>query len=283
MSARRELHTGTEYLLGWVEDGVAVLSFNRPDRRNALHESMYFGFGEALPVIAEDPSIGCLVITGEGRAFCAGGDVKGFAEAGRSAGPDGAGAPAAGAGPRVDNLRRRQNMVTLALQQLGKITIAAIPGAAAGAGLSIALACDLRVASDDAVITTAFARIGASGDFGGSWTLTQLVGAARAKELYLLSDRLSADEAHRLGIVNRVFPADSFESSWRELAGRLAHGPVIAQRFIKENINRAANGASLAECLDAEAAAMVSSMSSADHREASIAFVEKRPPVFRGV
>lgn len=283
MSDRRELHTGTEYLLGWVEDGVAVLSFNRPERRNALHESMYFGFGEALPVIAEDPTIGCLVVTGEGRAFCAGGDVKGFAEAGKAVNAGGSPSAGASAGARIDNLRRRQNMVTLALQQLGKVTIAAIPGAAAGAGLSIALACDLRVASDDAVITTAFAKIGASGDFGGSWNLTQLVGAAKAKELYLLSDRLGADDALRLGILNRVYPAAEFESSWRALASQLAHGPVIAQRFIKENINRAANGASLAECLDAEAPAMLASMSSADHREASVAFVEKRPPVFRGV
>ncbi len=278
---RRELETGTEHLLGWVEDGVAVLSFNRPDRRNALHESMYFGFGTALPVIAEDPTIGCLVVTGEGGAFCAGGDVKGFAEAGRAV--SSGDAPKVDLGSRVENLRRRQNMVTLALQQLGKVTIAAIPGAAAGAGLSIALACDLRVASDDAVITTAFAKIGASGDFGGSWNLTQLVGASRAKELYLLSDRLTADEALRLGVLNRVFPKATFEDDWRALASRLAQGPLIAQRYIKENINRAANGGSLYECLDAEATAMVTSMSSADHREAAIAFVEKRPPVFRGV
>jgi 2-(1,2-epoxy-1,2-dihydrophenyl)acetyl-CoA isomerase len=278
-SDRRPLHTGTEFLLGHVENGVAVLSFNQPDRRNALRDEMYWGFGEALPAIAADPTIGCVVVTGENGAFCAGGDVKGFAAAGR------AGAPA-GERPsfeaRVDDLRRRQNMVSLALARMGKVTIAAIPGAAAGAGLSIALACDLRVASDNAIITTAFAKIGASGDFGGSWTLTQLVGAAKAKELYLLSDRLSAEDALRLGVVNRVFPQSSFEQDWRALAEQIASGPVMAQRYIKENINRAADGASFATALDAEAVAMLTSMSSQDHREASIAFVEKRPPVFTG-
>jgi 2-(1,2-epoxy-1,2-dihydrophenyl)acetyl-CoA isomerase len=279
MTNRQPLDTGSDYLLGWVEDGVAVLSFNQPDRRNALREEMYDGFGVALPAIAADSSIGCVVVTGEGGAFCAGGDVKGFAAAGRSGKPIGSGASFE---TRVDDLRRRQNMVSLALATMGKITIAAIPGAAAGAGLSIALACDLRVASDNAIITTAFAKIGASGDFGGSWNLTQLVGAAKAKELYLLSDRLDAHEAHRLGIVNRVFPQESFASDWMAMARQLASGPTLAQRYIKENINRAASGVSFGQALDAEASAMLTTMASHDHKEASIAFVEKRPPSFTG-
>jgi 2-(1,2-epoxy-1,2-dihydrophenyl)acetyl-CoA isomerase len=197
---REALETGTEDLLGWVEDGVAVLSFNRPDARNALSQAMYGGFATALPQVIERSDIGCLVLTGEGGAFCAGGDVKGFAA--RNASSEGSGAPgAAGGAPgveaAVDDLRRRQREVSLAIHHLPKTTIAAIPGAAAGAGLSIALSCDLRVASSKAIITTAFSKIGASGDFGGSWFLTQLVGPSRAKQLYLLSDRLSADEAER--------------------------------------------------------------------------------------
>ncbi len=278
MSEREPLHTGTDDLLGWVTDGVAVLSFNRPSARNALSQPMYGGFAAALPVIAERDDIGCLVVTGEGGAFCAGGDVKGFAA--RNAG--GASAAPRSREAAVDDLRLRQREVSLAIHRLPKVTIAAIPGAAAGAGLSIALSCDLRVAADSAVITTAFSKIGASGDFGGSWFLTQLVGASRAKQLYLLSDRLTAAEAERLGVVNMVMPAASFADDWMALARRVASGPTLAHRYIKENIDRAAAGADLASCLDAEAPAMMTTMSSADHREAAAAFVEKRDAVFTG-
>lgn len=278
-AATRPLHTGTEFLLGSVQDGVAVLSFNRPDRRNALHDEMYAGFAVALPAIALDPSIGCLVVTGEGGAFCAGGDVKGFA-AGHQAQAEGSAARPSQAAS-IDNLRRLQAEVSLALHRLPKLTIAALPGAAAGAGLSIALACDLRVAAERAVITTAFAKIGASGDFGGSYFLTQLVGPAKAKELYVLSERLTAREAEALGIVNRVFADDEFDDAWRSYAQRIAAGPTLAMRAIKENINRALV-ADLATCLDAEATNMVATMSTADHREAVDAFVNKRDARFSG-
>lgn len=278
MSDRRVLETGTDYLLGWVEDGVAVLSFNRPASRNALHGDMYTGFANALPEIAEDSSIGCLVVTGEGGAFCAGGDVKGFAE-GHARDASGGARPSPSAG--IDNLRRRQAEVSLAIHRLPKITVAALPGAAAGAGLSIALACDFRVAAERAVIVTAFANIGASGDFGGSWFLTQLVGPSKAKELYLFSERLTAKDAAAIGIVNRVFPDAEFDVEWKAYAQRIASGPVLAQRAIKENINRALV-ADLATCLDAEAVNMVATMSSADHRAAVAAFLEKRQAVFTG-
>ena len=279
MSDRRSIDTGTDYLLSWVEDGVAVLSFNRPERRNALHADMYRGFAMALPVIAEDPGVGVLVITGEGGAFCAGGDVKGFSEGHAKAAS--ADRPAPSAAASIDNLRARQAEVSLAIHRLPKVTIAAIPGAAAGAGLSIALACDLRVVSSKAVITTAFAKIGASGDFGGSWFLTQLVGSAKAKELYLLSDRLTAADAERLGIANRVIDDASFPTGWMDFARRIASGPTLANRAIKENINRALV-ADLATCLDAEAVNMVATMSTADHREATAAFMEKRDAKFSG-
>ena len=278
MTEREPLPTGTDDLLGWVTDGVAVLSFNRPSARNALSQSMYGGFAAALPVIAARDDIGCLVVTGEGGAFCAGGDVKGFAARNADSGRT---APASREGA-IDDLRLRQREVSLTIHRLPKVTIAAIPGAAAGAGLSIALSCDLRVASDKAIITTAFSKIGASGDFGGSWFLTQLVGASRAKQLYLLSDRLTAAEAERLGVVNMVMPDAEFNEGWMALARRVAAGPTLAHRYIKENIDRAVAGADLATCLDAEAPAMVTTMSSADHREAAKAFVEKRPAAFTG-
>ncbi len=277
--ATRALVTGTDYLLGYVEDRTAVLSFNRPERRNALHEEIYDGFARALPVVASDPTIGCLVVTGEGGAFCAGGDVKGFAAAHREQAAGTAARPSPER--RIDELRVLQQKVSLALHRLPKITIAALPGAAAGAGLSIALACDLRVATESAVLATAFAKIGASGDFGGSYFLTQLVGPAKAKELYLLSDRISAQDALALGIVNRVFPDAHFDEGWRAFAARVAGGAPLANRAIKENINRALVS-DLAACLDAEAANMVATMSTEDHREASAAFVEERAAVFVG-
>ena len=170
--------------------------------------------------------------------------------------------------------------MSAALHDFPKVTVAAIDGAAAGAGLSIALACDLRVASPRALITTAFAKVGFSGDFGGSWFLTQLVGSAKARELYLTADRIDATEAERLGIVNQVLEGD-FDAAAVEYARRFADGPLVAQRYIKENLNRAV-GADLLTCLDAEAAAMTRCRSTDDHKEAVAAFVEKRTPTFNG-
>lgn len=280
MSDRRPLETGTDDLLGWVENGVAYLSFNRPANRNALSPAMYDGFAMALPVVAQDPSIGCMVVTGEGGAFCAGGDVKGFAEGHKRDGQaDNSSRPSAAAA--VDNLRRLHVLTTLAIHRMPKITIAAVPGAAAGAGLSFALACDMRVATEKAVFITAFGNIGASGDFGGSYFLTQLVGPSKAKELYVLSERLTARQAEQLGIVNRVFADEDFDELSRSLAERVAAGAPLAQRAMKENINRALT-ADLAACLDAEAANMVATMSTEDHRSAVAAFVAKTTPVFVG-
>ena len=162
-----------------------------------------------------------------------------------------------------------------------KPTIAALPGAAAGAGLSLALACDLRVASEKAILVTAFAKVGFSGDYGGTFFMTQLLGSAKARELYYLSDRIDAREAERLGLVNRVFDEASFEKDTMELARRLAAGPGVAFRYMKENLNRAAAG-ELNECLDLEATHHVHTGLTADHRNAARAFVEKRNPVFEG-
>ncbi len=279
MSDRRPLETGTEDLLGWVENGVAFLSFNRPASRNALSNAMYDGFAMALPVVAQDPTIGCLVLTGEGGAFCAGGDVKGFAEGHKRAANEAASKPSTEAA--VDGLRRLHVQTTLAVHRLPKITIAALPGAAAGAGLSFALSCDMRVATERAILITAFGNIGASGDFGGSYFLTQLVGPSKAKELYVLSERLTARAAETLGIVNRVFADADYAAESRAFAERVAAGAPLAQRAMKENINRALTS-DLATCLDGEAANMVATMSTLDHRTAVAAFVEKTPPRFVG-
>jgi 2-(1,2-epoxy-1,2-dihydrophenyl)acetyl-CoA isomerase len=178
-------------------------------------------------------------------------------------------------------VRRDQRTVSLALHRFPKPVVAALPGAAAGAGLSIALAADIRLAAERAILVTAFSTVGASGDFGGSWFLTQLVGPAKAKELYFTSPRLSAQDALELGIVNRVLPDEGFEQAALDWCQELAKRAPIAVTLMKENINRAVTS-DLSTALDAEATAMISSMSTADHREAAAAFVEKRQPAFKG-
>src|SRR3989449_129996 len=176
-------------LLEALKDGVAVLTLNRPDRLNAMSPSMLDALLEALPRLAADPEVGVVVLTGAGRAFCAGGDVKAMAEGREFGGTT--------LEDKAQALRSRME-VSRWLHEMPKPTIAMVRGAAAGAGLSLALACDLRVAGDTARFATAFARVGYSGDFGGSWFLTQLVGTAKARELYFTADVVDAREAREL-------------------------------------------------------------------------------------
>lgn len=275
---RRALETGTDDLLAHRVGPVAVVTFNRPERRNALSTAIYEGFGRVLPALAEDQEVRVVLVTGAGGAFCAGGDVKSMNERNTAAAGEVA-APTVE--ERVEDLRRRQRKVSLAFRQFPKPIVAAIGGPVAGAGLSIALAADLRIAAARAILVTAFSSIGASGDFGGSWFLTRLVGTAKAKELYWMSPRMGAAEALELGLVNRVLPDDGFDEAALAYCAELAARPPIALRYIKENIERAVT-ADLATALDAEAPAMVRSMATEDHREAAAAFVEKREAVFRG-
>lgn len=274
---RKPLETGTDDLLGHRIGHVAVLTFNRPERRNALSAGVYTGFATALPQIAADADIRVLMVTGAGGAFCAGGDVKGMGERNEAA----ARGATVSVEDRVADLRHRQRQVSLALRKLPQPVVAAIPGAVAGAGLSIALAADLRVAAERAIFVTAFSSIGGSGDFGGSWFLTRMVGAAKAKELYWMSPRLDAAEAADLGLVNRVIPDEGFDEAALGFCQELAARPPIAIRYMKENIERALT-ADLATALDAEAPAMARSMSTEDHREAVAAFLDKRDAHFSG-
>jgi 2-(1,2-epoxy-1,2-dihydrophenyl)acetyl-CoA isomerase len=258
-------------LLEALEDGVLTLTMNRPDRLNALSAEMLQGLFDALGRAAADPAVGVVLLTGAGRGFCAGGDVKAMAERGGRRG---------GFDERVQDLRRRMEISRL-LHEMPKPTIAMLRGPVAGAGLSLALACDLRVAGDTLRLTTAFAKVALSGDFGGSWFLTRLVGPAKARELYLTSPVLGAAEALALGLVNRVTAEDSLEAETRALASALAHGPRVTFGYIKQNMNLA-ECAGLAEVMDAEALRHTRCAETEDHREAAAAFVEKRPPVFRG-
>src|SRR3989441_788368 len=231
---RRHRHLGGiapmgQDLLEVVKDGVAVLTLNRPDRLNAMSGPMLSAMLEALPRLAGDPEVGVVVLTGSGRGFCAGGDVKAMAE----------GREFSGTFEEKAQALRSSMEVSRWLHEMPKVTIAMVRGAAAGAGLSLALACDLRVASDTARFATAFARVGYSGDFGGSWYLTQLVGTAKARELYYTADIVDAQQALALGIVNRVVPDTRLEEETMALAGQLARGPRVAYRYMKRNFNAA--------------------------------------------
>ncbi len=262
----------TSDLLEVVKDGVAVLTLNRPERLNAMSRPMLDALLEALPRLAEDPAVGAVVLTGAGRGFCAGGDVKAMAE-GQELGGDTLEEKAQALRSRMETSRW--------LHEMPKPTIAMVRGAAAGAGLSLAMACDMRIAGDSARFGTAFARVGYSGDFGGSFYLTRLVGTAKARELYYTADLLDAQEALALGLVNRVVPDTRLEEETLALAGRIARGPRIAYRYMKRNMNAAESG-TLKDLLDLEAWHHTRCGMTEDHREAARAFVEKREPVFRG-
>jgi 2-(1,2-epoxy-1,2-dihydrophenyl)acetyl-CoA isomerase len=271
------LDTGTEDLRAEIDDGVAVITMNRPGRRNAFSTAMVSALGAVLAQAEADDAVGCVVLTGAGGAFSAGGDVKNMAAAAADQ-PNGTG-PSVDA--RIHRQRLNQRATSGRLWSMPKPTIAAIGGPAAGAGLSLALACDLRYAVPGAVLTTAFARVGFSGDYGGSWFLTRLVGSGKAKELYYFSERLSAEDAERLGIVNAIFPPADFEREVMARARRLAQGPSIAYRYMKENLNRAVTG-ELGECMDLEVTHHIHTGLTEDHREAAQAFTDKREPRFRG-
>lgn len=269
---RQTLDTGTDQLLCRVEDGVGVVTLNRPAARNALSDVLTPALRTILPELAVRRDVGCLILTGAGQAFCAGGDVKTFgawSEEERTL------------DEKVQVLRRRQRTLTGMIFELETPVVAALPGPAAGAGLSIALACDLRVAAERAFVTTGFGRIGLPGDYGGSWFLTQLVGTAKARELYYTSERVGARECERLGIFNRVFRDETFEADALTFARRVAAGPPIALRYMKENLNRATTQ-DLYTCLDMEADRLVRASASRDFQEAVRAFGEKREPVFTG-
>ena len=263
--------TDTDDLQFALEDRVAILTMNRPDKLNALSDAMIDAAIAHLRRCATDPDVGAVLLTGAGRAFCAGGDVSAMG---------GAGAAAKTFEGHVDRQREMHELPWL-LSDIPKVTIAAVNGPAVGAGLGIALSCDLCFASDRARFGTAFARVGFGGDFGTTWQLARRAGPAKAKELFFLPDLLSAEEAARVGLVNRVFPHDAFVTQVREVARRIAHGPLVSYRYMKQNVNLAL-GSDFRALLDREAITHLRCGQTADHREGVAAFLEKREPRFQG-
>ena len=271
-----QIDTGTEDLLAELEAGVLTLTLNRPGARNAMSGGMTAALASQLASAELNSEVKAIVLTGAGKGFCAGGDVKGMA--------------ASGDGTVGDNTidgaihRQRVNQRATAgkLYNMPKPTIAALPGAAAGAGLSLALACDLRIMSSNAIMTTAFARVGFSGDYGGTFFMSQLIGSAKARQLYYLSERVSAEQALSLGLTNWVCEPDELQSKTMDIAQQLASGPTVAFRYMKENFARAISSGDVDDCLDLEATHHVHCGQTEDHRNATKAFVEKKEPVFQG-
>lgn len=259
-----------DMVLQKLEGGLLTITMNRPERKNALNPEMVAGLVEAARRAADDAEVRAVLFKGAGGSFCVGGDVKSMA-AGRAPLPFEV---------KMANLRRGME-VSRILHQMPKPVVAQLDGAAAGAGLSMALSCDLRIASESCKITTAFAKVGFSGDYGGTYFLTQLLGSARARELYLTSPVLTAKEAHAIGMVTKVVPDAEIDAAAHELALSLAQGPSIALGYIKRNINNAEH-LPLEDCFDGEAIHHTRCSDTEDHKEAAKAFVEKRKPAFRG-
>lgn len=261
--------TTSDTVLLDISEHIATLTLNRPEKLNALNGELMEALVPIIEGLAEDKETRCVVITGAGRGFCAGGDLAGMTS----------GETMPVESP-VASLRRLEETSRL-LHEMPKPTIAMVNGPAAGAGLSIALACDIRIAGESARFGTAFARVGFSGDFGGTWMLQRLVGPAKARELYFTGELIDAREAERIGLVNRTVPDDQLASETRTLAERIAKGPPIALARMKQNMNLGLVS-DYSALLDAEAEGMIMTGTTEDNREAIKAFLEKRPPTFHG-
>lgn len=270
---RIEVDTGTSELLCEIRDRVALITLNRPEARNALSDRLTPALRRMIKQCGDDPKIGALLITGAGNAFCAGGDVKGM-------GGNSTKAEVAFEESVVD-LRTKQRTLTGVLVAVRKPTIAALPGPAAGAGLALALACDIRIASESAIMTTGYSRIGLTGDYGIAWLLTRLVGTSRARELMFMSERIDVRRCEALGLVNRVVSDAELRETAFVLARSLADGPSIALAYMKDNLDHAVTSDFLGS-MDQEAENMVRSARTGDHKEAVRAFIDKRKPVFSG-
>jgi 2-(1,2-epoxy-1,2-dihydrophenyl)acetyl-CoA isomerase len=265
------------------EAGVLTVTINRPETKNAFDAATQRLMSEAFYDASRNPAVRAVVMTGAGKSFSSGGDVRALG----APDPDDSIAQQWSSEPiwsdleaRTDRLRHFME-ASLWLHRMGKPTIAMMRGPAVGMGLSLALACDFRVASETAFFMTGFTRIGLCGDYGGTYFMTKLLGPSKTMELYMLSERVSAEEALRLGLVNRLVPDLELEARTTELARQLARGPAVAHRYIKENVH-AALDLSLEQAVDTEARNMIRCRLSLDCKEAMSAIAEKRQPNFVG-
>src|SRR5438270_4117074 len=270
-----KIDTGTDERLCAIRDRVAVITLNRPEVRNALSDNRTPALRSMIKICGENPNVGALLITGAGTAFCAGGDVKGM---GARRDPK---RLAMSYDEKVADLQERQRLLTGALVAVRKPTIAALPGPAVGAGLALAMACDIRIAAQSAFVSTGYLRVALSGDYGIAWLLTRLVGTSRARELMFTAEKVDAARCEAIGLVNRVVPDEKLQAEAFALAKSMAEGPTIAMRYMKDNLDEALMF-DFETARDHEAVRMIRSQKTADHREAVQAFIDKRKPVFAG-
>ena len=252
-----------------LDGAVATITLNRPAARNALTADMKTELLATLRQCSSDPGVRAVILTGAGQAFCSGQDLRehaGLLESGAAA---------------TETVRAHYNPIIMAITTMPKPVVAAIRGVAAGAGASLAFACDFRIATRDASLLMAFSRVGLGADSGASWTLQRLAGMARATELLMLAQPVTADQALSIGLLNSVVAEPELESAARGLAGRLAAGPTAAYAAIKEGLAFAATH-DLAESLEKEAELQARLAQTEDHAAATMAFVRKQPPTFQG-
>src|ERR1700757_1887232 len=270
-----KVETGTDELLCVIRDRVAIITLNRPEVRNAMSDTLTPALRTMIRTCGENPDVGVLLLTGAGNAFCAGGNIKGMGAHRDERKLE------MSFEDKVADLQERQRLLTGALAAVRKPTIAALPGPAAGAGLALAMACDIRIAAQSAFISTGYLRVALSGDYGIAWLLTRLVGTARARELMFTAEKGDAERCERIGPVNRVVPDEALRAEAFALAKSLAEGPTLALRYMKDNLDEALSF-DFATARDQEAERLIRLTATADHREAVQAFTDKRKPVFTG-
>lgn len=274
MSEVATIDSGTDELLVELSEGVATITLNRPERKNALSAAMMSSLGPIVSDLERDPNVGAVVLTGSGTIFSAGGDLKDF----NAKGGEGGGAATVDRAA-IELQQRQQKEIIGGLRRMTKPVIASLPGAAAGAGLGIALAADLRIGTPRSIMATAFMGVGLSGDFGTSWQLQHLIGRSRAAEMMLLAEKVDAETCLRLGLLNWIVEPVELQSRTTEIAHRLAHGPRLALNYAKQNLNTA-ESIGLDEAMDREVTLHKLCGITPDHREAVSAFLERRPAVF---
>jgi enoyl-CoA hydratase/carnithine racemase len=262
-----KIDTGTDELLCVIRDRVAIITLNRPDVRNAMSDTLTPALRTMIKTCGENPEVGVLLLTGAGNAFCAGGNVKGMGAHRDKKKLE------MSYDEKVADLQERQRLLTGALASVRKPTI--------GAGLALAMACDIRIAAQSAFVSTGYLRVALSGDYGIAWLLTRLVGTARARELMFTADKVDAERCERIGLVNRVVPDDRLQQDAFALAKAMAEGPTLALRYMKDNLDEALQF-DFATARDHEAMRLMRLTTTADHKEAVQAFIDKRKPVFKG-